>query len=132
MGGLFLVIRVTTANSPHANLWIAPRVLVDSLMVAMHGKYFCFCDGNFLILSQTSGCDDQSGAPICTQRACFVEELEEATCNKCSTCDTDVKQCPNGISYVSRDPENDCEFAPCPAVDCMTCPCGYFDGCNTW
>ena len=29
-------------------------------------------------------------------------------------CGADVKQCPDG-SYVSRDPDNGCEFRPCPS-----------------
>ena len=28
-------------------------------------------------------------------------------------CQADVKQCPDG-SYVSRNPDNGCAFAPCP------------------
>ena len=31
-------------------------------------------------------------------------------------CAADVKQCPSG-TFVSRDPENDCEFKPCPDED---------------
>ncbi|MFP4524033.1 MAG: hypothetical protein ACLFO2_01780 [Candidatus Woesearchaeota archaeon] len=29
-------------------------------------------------------------------------------------CAADVKECPDG-SFVSRDPDNDCEFRPCPS-----------------
>lgn len=29
-------------------------------------------------------------------------------------CTTDVKLCDDGVTYVSRDPDNGCEFEPCP------------------
>jgi hypothetical protein len=43
-------------------------------------------------------------------------------------CTKDVQECPDG-SFVGRDPNNDCAFAPCE-VNCEACPGGFFDGCN--
>mmetsp|Transcript_935 Transcript_935/g.1266 ORF Transcript_935/g.1266 Transcript_935/m.1266 type:complete len:273 (-) Transcript_935:44-862(-) len=44
-------------------------------------------------------------------------------------CTQDVFQCPDG-SFVSRDPNNNCQFFPCPTVECREpCPAGFF--CNT-
>ncbi|MDP7323261.1 MAG: hypothetical protein QF632_00710 [Candidatus Woesearchaeota archaeon] len=48
---------------------------------------------------------------IVDDNECFEEQL---------ACLADVKQCPNG-EYVSRDPNNNCEFFPCP-VSAVTCP----------
>jgi hypothetical protein len=34
-----------------------------------------------------------------------------------TVCAADVRMCPDGQSYVDRDPANNCEFRPCPAED---------------
>lgn len=36
----------------------------------------------------------------------FVEKL--------TTCPSDIKECPNSIITVRRNPSNNCEFDPCP------------------
>jgi len=43
------------------------------------------------------------------------EKLPEKTGRK--ICPKDAKLCPDGITSVSRNPDNNCEFYPCPKTD---------------
>jgi hypothetical protein len=44
-------------------------------------------------------------------------------------CSKEAKACYDG-STTGRDPNNNCEFFPCPPPTCSNCPFGFFDGCN--
>jgi hypothetical protein len=65
--------------------------------------------------------------------ACGPDLLAPKTCHQkpddsSLACTLDVQECPDG-SFVGRDANNGCAFAPCE-VDCEVCPGGFFDGCN--
>eukprot|EP00562_Extubocellulus_spinifer_P035737 CAMPEP_0178700810 /NCGR_PEP_ID=MMETSP0699-20121125/11892_1 /TAXON_ID=265572 /ORGANISM="Extubocellulus spinifer, Strain CCMP396" /LENGTH=470 /DNA_ID=CAMNT_0020347209 /DNA_START=71 /DNA_END=1483 /DNA_ORIENTATION=+ len=87
----------------------------------------------------TTACDTYScelTPPGCGTVICSSGEPEEPDELFCTM---DVMECPDG-SFVDRDPENDCEFRPCPeeeeereepsvgacTLDVMECPDGSF------
>lgn len=87
------------------------------------------CPFGFFDGCNNCGCGKE-GIAFCTKRACSPFDLAEPRCNpEPVACPKDLKVCLDG-STVSRDPNNDCEFLPCPPVSCKVCPFGYNDGCN--
>ncbi len=77
-------------------------------------------------------------APVCGVdgetygNACIAGDVKiayEGECKEAVFCTDDVMQCPDG-SYVSRDPENSCEFSHCPETSIETKAKGYCNGEN--
>ena len=91
------------------------------------------CDkGETCVDIPNDGCDPAKGDTDCAGACAPCKEF----------CFPDVKECPDGTTKVSRDPCNNCEFAPCPPppscsgpcpADAMLCPDGTVverDPCN--
>jgi hypothetical protein len=82
------------------------------------------CDVPIVCTDDVQACPDGSSVSRNPKKNCQFDECNPIFCTD------DVKTCPNG-SFVARNPDLGCTFDPCPALDCQTCPFGFFDGCNT-
>jgi hypothetical protein len=108
------------ARDPKSGCAFAPCPTLDCRLCP-----FGFSDG-----CNTCACRGASGRPLCTLRSCGPGDLEEPRCLPAPVvCTADVKTCYDG-SATSRDPNNGCEFSPCPPPTCKNCPYGFDDGCN--
>ena len=87
------------------------------------------------------GCSEDGDTSFCTRRFCFDfdpvcecrscqngyelsddgESCDPATTGEPIACTADAFQCPDG-SFVGRDPNNNCQFFPCPP-DCSAVLC---------
>jgi hypothetical protein len=89
------------------------------------------CPFGFFDGCNTCGCN-KGGRTFCSLRACGPNDFAEPKCNPKPdpvVCPADAKLCIDGSS-VGRDPNNNCEFVPCPPPSCKVCPFGFNDGCN--
>ncbi len=66
-------------------------------------------------------CQNSPPPDFCIEGKAISSEKDESGCPiwKCviQVCAQDVQKCPDG-NYVSRDPNNNCEFKPCPIKAC--------------
>jgi len=109
----------------------------DGKTVAGPGKCLRHADGKCgweVINCPTTACPEVT-IPTCVAGTSLQKKTDDKGCvyYYCETraCTQDVKQCTDG-SYVARDPAKNCEFKPCPIVECTadsdcrkgTCPDG--------
>lgn len=60
----------------------------------------------------------------------LLNMVTELSALQAQLCPEDVRECPDNVTFISRDSDNNCEFKPCPdemivcPLDIMECPDG--------
>lgn len=140
---LLVFAKATTAgaSSGASNTTTVPRSLQQQLTMCLRRRDGRFVMDTRVVPSQVETFRFQGGGfpgervPYRNDALWLFDENDCQPRRATPSCPSDVQPCPDGTS-VKRDPNRNCEFAPCNqspsgAIDCTTCPCGYFDGCKS-